>query len=100
MEALAIDFDGVLHDHKHPIEGRKMGPPMEGAKEAMELLSLKYKLIIHSVRAITPSVIENWMKYWEIPYHEITNIKPTATFYIDDRALLFKDWKSTIELLG
>lgn len=99
---LAIDYDNVLHDIKNPIPGKKMGRPMPGAQEAMDdLKSAGHKLIIFSVRGGKPKVIADWCEYYDIPYDEITNIKPNATFFIDDRAITFNDnWPEILTKLG
>ena len=93
---IAIDFDGVIHAHKNPIEGRRMGPPIEGAKEALKTLSRKYNIIIFSVWGDKPKTIEDFMKYYELSFNSVTNIKPNATFYIDDRGLHFNSWSETL----
>lgn len=96
----AIDFDGVVHDHTHPIPGRRMGVPVEGAKEALERLSHQGEIIIFSVHAGEPKHIEDWMKYYQIPYTHVTNIKPQASIYIDDNGYHFTSWKETIEYIN
>jgi ribonucleotide monophosphatase NagD (HAD superfamily) len=35
---IAVDFDGVVHDYKHPLPDRRMGEPIEGAKVALTKL--------------------------------------------------------------
>jgi len=98
MKVHAIDFDGVIHDHKNPVPGRRMGAPIEGAKEAItELKRRGDTVIVHSVWAGNPKVIEDWMRYYEIPFDEVTNIKPQADIYLDDKAVRFTDWKSYVE---
>jgi hypothetical protein len=90
----AIDFDGVVHDHKKPIIGRRMGAPMEGAKEALEKLKSQHnKIIIHSIWGDDQKTIGDWMKFYEIPFDSITNIKPPADVYLDDKAVRFTSWK-------
>lgn len=95
---IAIDFDGVIHDYKNPIKGRRMGLPIEGALEGLK----KFKnrgdtIIIHSCKAGDPSMIEKWMTYYNIPYYDsITNIKPIADVYLDDKAIRFENWKNLI----
>jgi predicted phosphatase len=37
------------------------------------------------------------MKYYEMPYHEITNVKPTASYYIDDKAIHFDNWTKVLK---
>ena len=95
---LAIDFDGVIHDHKNPIKGRRMGAPIEGAKEALaDLTHQGHKIIVHTVWGNEKGrqTIADWMKYYEIPYHDITNEKPQADVYLDDKAMHFTSWKET-----
>jgi hypothetical protein len=91
---LAIDFDGVLHDIANPLPGKRMGAPLPGAVDAMdELHDAGHELIIHSVRGGKPKVIADWCEYYDIPYHSITNIKPNADLFIDDRARQFIAWE-------
>jgi FMN phosphatase YigB (HAD superfamily) len=98
---LAIDFDGVLHDPSKVFKHQKMGIPIDGAKEAMqELLDAGHKLIIFTHRASSEAAtkaVKEWLKYFDIPYSgEITNVKPNADFFIDDRAIRFNDWTYAI----
>ncbi|MDQ3816100.1 MAG: hypothetical protein M3362_00230 [Acidobacteriota bacterium] len=98
---MAIDFDGTIHDVNNPVPGRKMGPPIEEAKEALTQLKTEgHKLIIHTIWATDEKnikTIQDWFTYWEIPFDEITNIKPQADYYIDDKAIKFIDWPSTLK---
>lgn len=97
---LAIDFDGVLHDHKKPVAGRRMGAPIEGAKEAMIKLKTEgHTLIIHSVWGDVGDTIMMWLRYYGIPYDYITRTKPNADWYIDDKALRFTNWTETLKCL-
>lgn len=104
MKTLAIDFDRVIHDIDHPVPGRKMGEPLPRATEAMTLLrSRGYVLIVHTLWATTPAgrkACEDWLKYWHVPFDEVTNIKPKADAYIDDKAIKFVDWKQAIKEIG
>lgn len=75
-----------------------MGPPMPGAKEALEALrTAGHTILIHS--CLRPSVIADWMAYYRIPYSSIWQGqgKPVANYYLDDRAIRFEAW--TPELL-
>lgn len=94
---LAIDWDEVIHDRKHPAEGKRLGPPMAGAKEALyELKSRGHEIIIHSV--VDGKVIADWMSYFELPYDKIV-LKPIADLYIDDRAYHFISWEKTMSAI-
>src|ERR1035437_6959622 len=97
---LAIDFDGVIHDYKHPIIGRRMGAPIEGAKEYINNLKLQgHTIIVHSVWGGNKKVIEDWMKYYGIMFDDITNIKPNADYFIDDKAIRFESWQQVMACL-
>ena len=98
---IAIDFDGVIHDYKNPVPGRRMGALIEGAKEALERFRANgYRIISHTVRGTTEQSIKcvaDWMNYFECPFDEITNIKPNAEAYIDDKGISFTSWLETIK---
>lgn len=103
-DVLAIDFDGVIHDYKNPVDGKSMGPPFDESLKAMLTLRKKgYKIIVHTVKAKTPAgrkAVTDWLKYYKIPYHDVTAIKPNAVVYVDDRALRHTDWASTLEAIS
>jgi len=99
MAVLAIDFDGVIHDDANPLEGKTLGPPIEGAQAAIRLLRNEqgHKIIVFSVKP--PDIIEDWLRYYDIPFDKITNIKPNADAYIDDKAVRFFNWNMLIKSL-
>ena len=94
---IGVDFDGVIHDWKHPVPGRRMGPPMPNAKEALDLLHAEgHKILIHSCN--NPKVIKDFMEYYKLPYDHIWEMgKPNCDMFIDDRGWKFEDWSSTLE---
>ena len=48
---ISIDFDGVIHDwNKGWHDGTCYGEPIEGALEAVKLLSEKYRIIIFTAK--------------------------------------------------
>ncbi len=99
---LAIDFDGVIHDFKNPVKGRRMGPPIAGAPEALQKFARKgHRVIIFCVWAHGSGlkVISDWCDYYKVSRHDITNIKPQADYYIDDKAIRFTTWQEVIPLL-
>ena len=96
---IAIDFDGVLCDHNNRKPGFIMGEPVEGAQQAM--LTLKRQgdtLIIHTNRERFQHV-EDWLQHFGIPYDEVTNIKPNADVFIDDKAIRFTTWAQVLQYL-
>lgn len=96
---LAIDFDGVIHDYKNPIKGRKMGFVIDGTKQALEnFKSRGDRIIVFTVWGGTEQgkkTIKDYMDYYNLPYDEITNIKPNCDAYIDDKAIRFVSWRET-----
>lgn len=98
-KAIAVDFDGVIHDYKNPIEGRRMGRPMKGAREALRFLkTLGYEIIIFSIWGDEKGkkTISDFMIYYELPFDKITNIKPQAEYYIDDKGIKFTSWEDVV----
>ena len=99
---ICVDFNGVIHDYKNPVEGKRMGAPMPGAVDAMQDLYIRYHVIIHTDMANTlqgRKVVEDWLEFYDIDYHEIVG-KPSAIWYIDDKAVNFKSWKITKQRIG
>ena len=98
-----IDFDRVIHDIDHPVEGRKMGPPMEGAVSGMQQLrEAGHRLVVFTIRATnerSTKVVMDWLDYYECPYDSVTNIKGKADAYVDDLAVHHVSWDQTIRLL-
>lgn len=95
LPEIAIDFDGVIHDYKHPVEGRRMGGPMPGAVNAMQNLEDDFTVVVFTTKAATPGgqqAVEDWLRYYHVPFSRVTAIKPNAKLYVDDRALHFYDW--------
>ena len=101
MKPLSIDFDGTLHDVDTPLVGKRMGAPIPGAVDAMnELEERGFGLIIYTLRAKTQAgrqVVEDWLDYYDIPYSNVTDRKPDAAAYIDNKAIRFKDWPTTMK---
>lgn len=98
---LACDFDEVIHDKSHPLEGRRMGAPIDGAKRCLEEFRKEgHEVIVFTVMATSEhgtKAVEDWMKYYEIPYDSVTSIKPNADVFIDDKAIRFIDWDKTLK---
>lgn len=101
---LSVDFDGVIHDWRNRSTGKRMGEPMNGAIDALDLIYEQgHKIIIYTVKASTPAgkeAVADWLDYFNIEYHDITATKPNADYYLDDRAIRFIDWDSALTSLG
>ena len=107
---LAIDFDGVIHNHNLGFhDGTCYGEPIEGAIESIKILSKKYTIIIFTCKANPDRPLINnktgielvwgWLKKHNIDkcIKDVTYNKPNALFYIDDKAIQFNNWDNTLK---
>jgi protein-tyrosine phosphatase len=98
---LMIDFDKTIAENT---PDREISDPMPGVKEAFDKLKSEgWNIIIYSGRANTPEgadEIREFMKKHDIPYDEIFIGKPIAEYYIDDRNIVFTDWKDVVDTIG
>lgn len=101
LTTLAVDFDGVVHSYEDGWQGGVIyGPPTEGCEAALRKLSLSYKLVIftarHDLEAVHLWLVKEHLRQY---FAEITNRKPAAVAYLDDRALKFIDWAGALKEL-
>lgn len=96
-KAIALDFDGVLHSYTSGWTGEiPTDSPVSGSVDFVNnLISLGYKLYIFSCRAkykLGVSGIKDWLNKYGFPESKITvtNEKPEADIYIDDRGFRFE----------
>lgn len=94
MKVISIDFDHVLHDAKRGfLNGELYGEPTEGAVWTLNNLAKEYTLVICTSRKPEDfKKIQEWLAKYGFPEMEVTNVKPIAKFYIDDRGLRFTNW--------
>ena len=112
VKNIYIDFDGVIHDwNKGWHDGTCYGEPIEGALEAVKLLSEKYRIIIFTAKCKPDRPLVNgktgkqlvleWLKKYDLLDYisEVTHEKPRAMIYIDDKGYRFQSWNNTIKYL-
>ena len=106
---LSIDFDGVIHKYsKGWQDGEIYDDPIEGAFEKLLRLYLDgFKIVISTARTELEPVRAWWNKWYRTKFPnsemfpiEITNTKPIAVAYIDDRAVKFTDWNAVYDSLS
>lgn len=102
---VAIDYDETLHPYSRGWTGVVPDdePPTLGAVGFLRAMKMKgYNVIIFSVRAGEPGgaqAIQDWCtKYGLMQYIDgITNEKPHALAYVDDRAVPFNgNWMAAL----
>ena len=111
-EVVAIDFDGVIHnDYKGFADGSLYGSVITGTREALSLISKTHQIVIFTAKARSDrpkfagktgeELVWEWLDRNDLKHfvHEVTAIKPRANVYIDDKAIQFKDWVTTLEVL-
>lgn len=89
-KTVCVDFDGVLNTYTGWKGDDELFEPRPLASEFLRSLkSLGYLVVIHSTRP--PSKLMDWFKKhgMEDLIGGISNTKPPAICYVDDRAVLF-----------
>lgn len=91
--SLLVDVDGVLAEYSGFRNG-SIGKPIKGAREALEKLREKFKIVLFTTRR--KSEVLAWAKKYRIPFDGYVQ-KPLNWLIVDDRAMQFKgDWKETL----
>ncbi|MFA5107723.1 MAG: hypothetical protein WC497_05380 [Patescibacteria group bacterium] len=100
---LAIDFDGVIHRYsKGFYDGSLYDIPVPDARRTLINLRKKWWLYVYTTRARDKKgrqAVERYLRKYGIPFDEVVGQKPIAFAYIDDRAITFTDWPSTVKKL-
>jgi len=99
---IAVDFDGVVHRYSDGWQGGEIyDVPMEGAAEALRSLSIRHDLILLTARHNLEDV-KVWLRMNHLEHYfvDVTNRKPAAIAYLDDRAVRFTDWPKALTDLG
>ena len=111
---IAIDFDGVIHRNSKGFhDGTIYDKPVKGTKRSLKkLYNMGFNLIIFTCKARNDRVLINgktavemiweWLEKYELDKYilNITNEKPRALCYIDDKGIRFENWNQTFKMIG
>ena len=91
---IALDFDGVLHQYRNGWTGHvPEEPPVPGALEFVQYLLLRgWTVVVYSARAKQQEGADGicrWLDQHGFPPLHVAVGKPTASAYVDDRAVRF-----------
>lgn len=97
-KTLAVDFDGVIHAYTKGWNGGACyDDPSPGTLDALRELSKRYRLVVFTARHDLVAVAA-WLQTHRMAHYfdDVTNRKPAAVAYIDDRAVRFTDWDQAL----
>ena len=92
---IAVDFDGVIHSYTSPwiSEHEIPDPPVAGAIEWLKTITKEFDVVVFTTRGRTPegqkAVVDYLNNYGFLGVVIVTDRKPPALVYIDDRAWRF-----------
>jgi len=101
---LLIDFDRVIHKYSRSYQdGSIYDEPVEGAIEALKSLQKDFDVMVFtafSKRGAARNMdITRWLERHGVYGIPVTNIKHDAAAFIDDKAIRFTDWNTTLKLI-
>ncbi len=110
---IAIDFDGVIHKNSKGFhDGTVYDELMDGAYESIVSLSEQYSIVIFSCKALKDrplingksgiELIWDWLEEKGLRNYvdDVTDTKPRAIFYIDDKGIRFENWTQTMRFIN
>lgn len=91
-----VDLDSVILFHDTAWGNSRLGPVLPRGRELCQLLyDRKFRVIVLTARPIEQHSNIAWhLKNHDVRFHDVTNFKPPADFYFDDKAVRTpKNWK-------
>jgi hypothetical protein len=95
-----VDLDGTICTEEATFE-RALAKPLPGAREALAaLIGAGHTVVIYSSRSWSElRMTQAWLDENNIPYNGLHLGKPVADLFIDDRAIQFTNWPTTLDSL-
>lgn len=92
-KTIAIDIDGTICSEERTFE-RPLALPINGAKEALQLLKENQNtIILWTARGWEQfRITERWLRDNGMVYDQLLMGKPMVDLFIDDRARQFSNW--------
>ena len=97
---VALDFDGVLNTYDGWNGEHDLFYPRQGVGLFLAKLDEKYDVIIFTLRK--PHLVWSWLIEYRLAEYitDVTNVKPKAFVYVDDRACKFEgDYDETLNII-
>ena len=93
---VSVDFDGVIHKFsKGWQDGSIYDEPMPGARKAIkQMIKEGLNVVVSTCREVES--VKRWLSKQGFVDLEVTNSKPYAIAYIDDRAVKFETWATAL----
>jgi uncharacterized HAD superfamily protein len=98
---LIIDLDGTICTEEKTFS-RSLAKPLPGAIEGVnQLYDEGHIVIIYSARSWSEyEMTAHWLRTNGVRYHQLVMGKPVGDVWIDDRAIRFRSWNETMQMLG
>ena len=93
---VSVGFDGVIHKFsKGWQDGSIYDEPMPGARKAIkQMIKEGLNVVVSTCREV--ETVKRWLSKQGFSDIEVTNSKPCAIAYIDDRAVKFETWATAL----
>lgn len=98
---IIIDIDGTICSEERTFS-RSLATPKENAVESVnKLYDNGHTIILYTARTwVEYEMTVDWLKRYNVKYHQLFMGKPIGDVWIDDRAIQFKDnWEEIINTL-
>jgi len=108
QKRIMVDVDGVLHKYENGWNDGKLESVIKDAKESLEQLhdwGLEVVIFTTRLAGENPNIkqlkkeLTNWLDENELYYDRVTGKKLGAVAYVDDKAIRFTDWSTTLKVI-